>query len=245
MSFSKLSNRDAFGYPLKFKSASEAGLVKDANPFLDFSPLILLDGDTLTGATDDVVTTWADTSGNDNHAEQLTAGSRPLLKMGADGINGHNAIWGNGSGYYMLSAFDLSVLTEMTWFAVFKAETAAGNEIFQVNNGVGAWGLGQKATGMNNIVHNYPADTDTHVVIADVKADAGRNTWIDGVSVGSSSTGAFSYWASADGLNIMTNYEKNGSWFSGKLAFIAILPTQLSTEDRNTCFEYLNARYLT
>lgn len=28
MSFSKLSNRDEFGYPLKFKSASEAGLVK-------------------------------------------------------------------------------------------------------------------------------------------------------------------------------------------------------------------------
>ena len=242
--FMKLSNRDAFGYPLKFKSAKKAGLT---NPILGLGPVLLLDADYISGSNDDAIGQWDDLSGNDNHAVQTTEANKPLLKTGENGINGYKALYADGLNDYMRSSFAMSSYREMTWVVAYKGNTTGGTKrLFSIQNGAGAWVCGHDKTGINNVSSSYtPDDTDAHIVIADFKENDSYNVWRDNILKGSGALGGLSWWSSVDAVNIMTDYSPDGRWWSGLIAYIAMFPTQLSTTDRAKVYNFLSGRYLT
>jgi hypothetical protein len=241
--FMKLSDRDAFGYPGKFRTASGAELT---NPILGLNPVMLLDGDILTGSNDDTIAQWNDISGNNNHASQTTTDNKPLLKIGANGINGHNCIYGDGSNDYMQAMFDLSVYTEMTWAVVYKADsTVIDKRMFSINNGSGAWVASNGSTALQLVSSSYTVETsNAHIMIADFKENSSYNVWQDNISAGSGALGSLNWWSTTNGVNIMTDYNPDGRWWEGKIAYIAMFPTQLSEANRAKVYNFLSTRYI-
>ena len=79
-------------------------------------------------ATSDPVGYWADKSGNNRHAVQATAGSRPTV--GASSAAGKNAVRNNGTGAVALQVAAWPYTAGNTQFAVFNA-SALNQAIYQ------------------------------------------------------------------------------------------------------------------
>ena len=241
--FMKLSNRDAFGHPLKFRSAKEAGLT---NPILGLGPVLLLDADVLTGSNDDAVDQWDDISGNDNHAVQATEAYKPLLKTGKNGINGHNALCLDGSNDRMLASIaGWSVYRDITMVAVYKSDnTSTYRFVASPAGGAGSWSIYTSGVNIDGITVATTNDINTNILICDWNESVSYNVYQNNVSKGSGNPGTFSHYTWS-GIYIGVDYSGAASFFSGLISYIAIFPTQLSTTDRAKVYNFLSGRYLT
>lgn len=86
-------------------------------------PTLLLDADQISGNDGDAIGTWADDSGNGRNFTQTDASYKPLLKKGANGINGHNVLKFDGSNDFIKSAVNASTMISVsadTCFFVFR-----------------------------------------------------------------------------------------------------------------------------
>lgn len=71
------------------------------------------------------IKTWQDQSGNNNHATQATAGSRPICRLGANGQNGLPLVQLNGTSQFLSLASNVTPQTNFTYFLVMKATRVA------------------------------------------------------------------------------------------------------------------------
>lgn len=122
-------------------------------------PSMLLDADSIAGSDGDAIGTWSDDSGNGVNFAQSNASYKPLLKKGANGINGHNVVRFDGVDN-MLSSTDSGkvlgdVITNSTdnCFFVFKL-VAVTTDVdpmydndFLISDEGGVWGLYFKTDG--------------------------------------------------------------------------------------------------
>jgi len=202
-----------------------------------------LDADTISGSDGDAVATWTARTGT--NAVQATADYKPLLKKGANGINGHNVLLPDGSNDYMGIALNLSSYTEMTWFAAFQNSTDSGT-ILDTINGAGVWWIGRKQA---MFYYDEPGqggtwsyDTDAHVYSGSFKNSNTYNHFIDGADAGNGAFGTADWWSTSS-LVLFCNRDLNGSWYGGKLAELLIYNVQLSTTNRQKVENYLMSKY--
>lgn len=85
---------------------------------------LVLDARYIAGADGDSIGTWSDRSGNGYDATQATANSKPLLKLGANGINGFPALLFDGYDDNLVHTFSGS--GSFSIFAVARPETLTG-----------------------------------------------------------------------------------------------------------------------
>jgi hypothetical protein len=84
--------------------------------------------DDLTGNDGDVVTTWTSREGSAYAFTQADNAKRPLLKKGANGINGHNVVRFDGSNDLLVyPAGTISTASEGTVIAVMRYTAALQN----------------------------------------------------------------------------------------------------------------------
>lgn len=97
-----------------FTPANVAGMLLDWN------------ADNLVGNDGDALAAWANAAptGASGDLAQATALNKPLLKKGANGINGHNVVLFDGITQFMSSAYQ-SPAAALTTFVVFKAAVSA------------------------------------------------------------------------------------------------------------------------
>lgn len=95
-------------------------------------------GTTAASANDDPVGYWADQSGNNYHATQNTAEKRPLLKTGANGINGRSVLSSGGTRKITTGTVTHNVGTgSFWWLCVFRlpvVETQSRNSLVALDN---------------------------------------------------------------------------------------------------------------
>ena len=94
-----------------FRLSSIGSLILDLNP----DTLVENDGDVVASFLDSVA--WHDFAQSDN-------GKRPLLKKGANGINGHNVVLFDGIDDLLVYAGSLSAATAGTVFIVYRFTAA-------------------------------------------------------------------------------------------------------------------------
>lgn len=91
-----------------------------------------LRADDLAGADGDAISSWVSREGKAyNFAQTLT--KRPLLKKGANGINGHNTVLFDGSNDILVYAgADISTASLGTCFAVYRLTAIPAGKTFEV-----------------------------------------------------------------------------------------------------------------
>ncbi len=67
---------------------------------------------------------WQDLSGNGRHLVQATAGSRPVVKTGANGLDGHSVIRLDGTDDYLTNAIAFPLIATQTRFYVVQKRSA-------------------------------------------------------------------------------------------------------------------------
>ncbi len=118
--FKVLSDRDAFGYPKKYRSAVEAGIAYSVIPrgyslWLDADDISGVDGDSIAEA---------------GEFKQITAGYEPTLKTGANGINNHNALLFGSDDWMTSDTTNVDFANNFTAFCVFNPNFSGDCTLF-------------------------------------------------------------------------------------------------------------------
>lgn len=79
-------------------------------------------------ADGDPIGSWDDASGNSRHALQATAGSRPLLKLGANGLNGHAVVRFDGTDDRLSATIDAATVQRLFVVAKKNSSPAAATD---------------------------------------------------------------------------------------------------------------------
>ena len=91
-------------------------------------PSLLIDPDTIAGNDGDALASVLSAEGHAYDFAQADEAKRPLLKKGANGINGHNTILGDGTNDLLVyAAGDISTASLGTIFAVYRLTDATKN----------------------------------------------------------------------------------------------------------------------
>ncbi|OGV52013.1 MAG: hypothetical protein A2017_05580 [Lentisphaerae bacterium GWF2_44_16] len=198
-----------------------------------------LDADTISGNDGDAVATWTARTGA--NAVQATEANKPLLKKGANGINGHNVIRPDGSNDYMSISINLRGYTQWTWFMVFQNSADAG-VIADYKYGGGAWAIRRKTASFydgGTRGGTWAYDTNPHVYSGSAKNSGTYNHFIDGVDKGNGAFGTASFIESGDTIILGANRTPDGDWYAGKIRAFLIYNVQHSTENRQLVENYL------
>lgn len=195
---------------------------------------------TLAAADADPVGSWSDGSGQNNHASQATAGSRPLLKLGI--LNGRPVIRFDGANDRLqTAAFGAALAQPNTVFVVAK-RTGGGAEAF-LDGRTDATHLFRKNVGGS---YNLYAGGDFVVVAADanwhivqgVFNGASSKARVDGGAAATGNAGT----SSMDGATVGSR-ANSSEWMNGDIAEILIYNANLSLAQLDQVGNYLAGRY--
>lgn len=207
-------------------------------------------GNLIVGLNDgDPVSSWADQSGNGNNATQGTGASQPLYETNE--LNGFPVVRFDGSNDF-LDATVAASTTAYTRISVFQWDTSQGTGAFRValNFGPGASAnttfTGIDPSGFYISSHSaagndLPSGVSSGWIVASVVVSAGTiEWWLDGASVGSSSTDVL---ARGSNLARLGNYGSGSFYFKGDIAEDIIYDAALNSTDRQTVENYLLLKY--
>lgn len=235
--FMKLSNRDAFGHPLKFRSAKEAGINK----------LAIVSGYSLWMNADEITGDDGDAIEIAGHFSQSTVGYRPTLKKAANGINGHNALL-FGSDDWMTSGANVVALNgKITAFCVFNPNFTGDKTLFNQQAATGSlfnlyrksgdyyidWTVAESATvatpnGTAYMLEYRITDTNNIVRINDTDSASGSQ------SLGATSVPIFL--AKAQSFGGLGNFE-------GLITEFIFYERELNADELTKIRNYLNNKY--
>ena len=188
---------------------------------------------------------WEDKSGNARHATQSVLANRPIRQTSVQ--NGRDIVRFDGSSDFL--DFNPSGLpsgsSQRTALSVFKHSSNSGAKIPWLYGGatqLTAYAhykdTANIGLGRNNadIVANRP--TNSFYIISSIE-NSGAQCWVNGTSIGTSSTQANTTLTFAS----LGKYPNTNVFFDSDLAEVIIFPTALSTTNRQRVERYLGAKW--
>ncbi len=132
------------------------GLAHGWRPNMFSGCILWLDADTVSGSDGDAIGTWTNKAptGSANNVVQATGASQPLLKKGANGINGHNVIRFDGTNDYMTGSLAPGS-SGMSHF--FVAKTGASLKLYSSLWSIRDLAVADWAICLGNAVDGYGA----------------------------------------------------------------------------------------
>ncbi len=209
-----------------------------------------------TGVTKDasnMVSAWADQSGNANHALQPFGGTQPAWM---DSIfNGKPVLRFDGANDFLSASNSPSLsFSNFTFFAVtaFRSTTEPQAIISKDEGGgptskwiwwrlSGAMALHIQPGGAMINSNPINAVNGKPLLLGLIRQDVNYSAFLNGQSNGVTS------WAGAFPTNINADFRvgqaEGNNWFNGDIAEILVYNTALNDTDRNTVENYLNSKY--
>lgn len=249
--FTKLSNRDAYGYPLKFRSAEEAELIGFAPPSAD-ELFAWYKADALTLNDNDKVASWLDSSGNGNTLTQTTEADKPTFKT--DIVNSQPAVLFSAS-QAMSMAKDISGSSAFSFVSVTKPVASQNQHVYLgTNQGSGGtrWNFGRGSHS------SYGYGQVGSAAQLNLGNDSTGLTWISRIGTYDKSNWHFydNDSASADKTKSDTSFPTsattwtigaenvNGMYgMNGYIAEIFMYKKVLTSTERSKIYTYLNEKY--
>ncbi|MFC2086962.1 Calx-beta domain-containing protein [Bacteroidota bacterium] len=205
--------------------------------------LLWLRADYINGLNDsDFVQTWIDTSGNNNDAAQLIAGSRPMYRQNV--VNGEPVVTFDDTDDYYESVFEIAS-QNLSVFVVFNMPVSTDGPIWQTAK--------QDVSGFFPRFTNNIQYIDRGNVWKSKASDFGTTTWhIANAVYGTGSTELYkngslsdSYAGNAitiDSLQLARRINTNG-YFGGDIAEFIFYNYALNDAQRIIVDNYLSAKY--
>jgi Concanavalin A-like lectin/glucanases superfamily len=206
------------------------------------------------------VASWLDASGNANHANQATAGKRPLLV--ANAINGRPAVRFDGvddrldlaGNVFATSSFPLTVI------AVVRTSDDAGHLAGTGSSGAGyltSYGGALTVVGGRATLKANNASAGVHLqagaglgggaarIVSAVAVSAASALFVDGEPQGTSGAAlnAYPYGKSSLGSSDGSSSGASQDPFAGELAELIVYPRALTEVEREDAEAYLAERY--
>lgn len=208
-------------------------------------------GGSLVTSDGSSVARWEDQSGNSSHVTQSTSGNRPVLKTGANGINGHAVLQYDGTNDDMsLSSWSTSG-NDFTLFAVYSLNSDVGYCIAETSStSVDSWwrwdsggGEGYWGVFLSSRIASQPPSmptTGNHYLVARVTSGGTYEIYLDGASA--YSTTSFSFVAPSR-ISIGSLGDGNANKYTnGKIAEVGIYSVNSSTL-RDNLNTYMATKY--
>lgn len=199
-----------------------------------------LDAGTISGSDGDLISTWADSSGNGNDAAQATSGFRPTLQTNE--ANGLPVVRFDGSNDRLKTAAFSAALTASTIFIFGKGTGTSVTTRFidGLTSGTRQHMLyvgGQYWMFAGVDLHGGSADTNFHAMTSTFNG-ASSALYVDGLLIASGSAGT----QDMDGAIIGNDYSETAP-HAGDIAEVIIYNSVLSSEDRASVEAYLATKY--
>lgn len=220
---------------------------------LALGPTLFLDADSITGSDGDAISPWSDESGNAAHFTEAT--NKPVLKKGANGINGHNVLRFDGSNDLMTCAKAMSALITAaadTIFAAFNIHAITTDNVSGYNDPLFFDScraiVFRTSTGLNSYIYDTgvklvpkAVSTNTPYVVRSRHASGTLYTKINGGAEGS---------ASAGNVVVLTEHPtlaRDGFGDNAQIdiAEIIIFDSALSADNLALVDSYLKSKYAT
>lgn len=210
---------------------------------------------TPAAADGDVVGGWADQSGQGFHVGQATAANKPLLKTGANGLNGLPVVRSDGSNDHFYGVVAATpTLVAFTYVVVYRRTNVGTNGIF-LNIGANSGGRELDITGASNKFRLLKANVAlvaTSTAATTTAPGIETLTW-DGVSVAAfyangaadgGATAATTFTNGTTHIAISTDPPNPGTIsFAGDFAEILAYDSALSAAQRSSLHAYLGAKW--
>lgn len=199
----------------------------------------------IAGSNDDAIATWTDASGFGNNATQSVAGNKPLLKTGANGIGGVNAL-----GFINTNATQLDLAGvapgsgSFTIIAVFQPGTS--DPYAQILTQGTTRGLYTSVTGGNRKGDYYDGSdryfssilsNGTNYILTVVASGSGVALYKNGLADGTAT-----FTVTAPTFNAI-GASGSSERFGGLISEIRVWPSALSATNRESAEDAMGALY--
>lgn len=220
--------------------------------------ILWLKADEIAGSDGDSIALWSDASGNGNDATQSTAGFRPKLKTGINGLNSLNVLRFDGVDDAMNATFDMTAAPGITIFYAARRN----NDVLNGHNIILSSGTATAGpAGWAFTLSNIAAVTDAGAGGPAVNIGLGT---MPGVAKGNGYAQSYRSNKTAwtlKGVNNSTTPDTSfpsgtfnaeigwldnggaGIHLEGDIAEIIVYPTALSNGDRDTVLSYLRTKW--
>lgn len=208
-------------------------------------------GSSISGVDGDAISTWPDSSGNGRDATQATAGSKPTLKTGANGINAQpvarfdggdklasslatSHFGGSGT---ILAAFAVVKPTDYTNYMTILGASASGGFHWRLNQTTGRANV-DKSAESNVGTATAAGSAGAGQVHAFTDAGSAQAFYLNGAAAGTAATAAT--FQPATYIIGDVHYSLP---FLGDIAEILVYSAVPSAGDRTAITAYLGAKY--
>jgi len=201
-------------------------------------------GVTKVSADGQAVYRWVDKSGNANHANQITAGSRPLYKTAIQ--NGRSVLRFDGGDDNFLVNFSLPAGNWTFFFAVGGALPSGGSYNYLVDSEIGRFIIAQLGDTASNVQwydgawKGAAAASGAWQCLTFCMDNAGASVRRNGVQI---STGSYTQKALGGSTRIGSNYVPDGSYIAMDLCEMIVYGGALSAGNRQPVESYLMSKW--
>lgn len=206
-------------------------------------------GGSAAASDGDVVGEWQDQSGNGRHLTQATASLKPVLKTGANGINGVSVVRGDGTDDYLTNAYNGTALSQVSMaFVVRPLEDVSTDGIIQWANALTSGTpfvlvrrVGTEVRVFVNNGYRYFITHSANTTKAYVLTGDGTTwkLWVNGVAQ-TNYTGGFANQANASGIYLFNGFD---GYVNADVAEFMIRETVFTTQEVSDLSSYFTTKW--